>query len=100
MFAHQSIDEGKLLSDWRDSAACRAFGVDPEWFFPISEQDTETIERATAICAQCPVQAECLAWAMRPEAPERAGIWGGLTEWQRWTYATRREYREQRLRRA
>ena len=32
---------------------------------------------ATAICAGCPVKAECLAEGMKPENIEH-GIWGGL----------------------
>jgi WhiB family redox-sensing transcriptional regulator len=41
----------------------------------------EETERALAICATCPVQRECLDYAL--EARERFGIWGGKTEKQR-----------------
>lgn len=66
---------------WRDLAACRA--VDPEWFFPTSEQgsalyDAE-VSRAKAVCGPCPVRAACL----RAAAGEPWGISGGLTEHER-----------------
>jgi WhiB family redox-sensing transcriptional regulator len=35
------------------------------------------INRAKDICANCPVQEECLDWAM--EHHEHYGVWGGLT---------------------
>ena len=62
--------------DWRRRAACR--DVDPELFFPpgnglVARAQTE---RARAVCAGCPVVAECLSFAMRA-LPE--GIAGGLT---------------------
>jgi WhiB family transcriptional regulator, redox-sensing transcriptional regulator len=39
---------------------------------------------AVAVCASCPVRADCLAHALRTH--EQLGIWGGLTETQRRTY--------------
>jgi WhiB family redox-sensing transcriptional regulator len=38
------------------------------------------VAAAKAICARCPVLAECRSWAISHEA---YGIWGGLTEHQR-----------------
>jgi WhiB family redox-sensing transcriptional regulator len=35
------------------------------------------VAAAKAICARCPVAADCLAWALG--AGEPAGIWGGTT---------------------
>ncbi len=62
-------DEG-----WRDAAACS--GSDLELFFPIGE-DEESAAPAKAICAICPVQENCLNYALTTNQPE--GIWGGLT---------------------
>ena len=46
---------------------------------------------ARKVCRECPVQLECLQFAMDNEKPgERAGIWGGLTEAQRSHLATQR----------
>ena len=64
--------------DWRTRAAC--LGRDPEMFFPHpSDHDGE--DAAVAVCWQCPVEADCLAEAMRLEkglsVSNRWGIWGG-----------------------
>jgi WhiB family transcriptional regulator, redox-sensing transcriptional regulator len=66
-------------ASWTDDAACREPGVDPELFFPVSESGpaAHQIAVAKAICAHCPVTAQCRAWALR--AGEPAGIWGGTT---------------------
>lgn len=61
---------------WRHKAACR--GVDPDIFFPVSEEDAE---EAKAICATCPVQQACLEWALAVR--EKDGVWGGATERER-----------------
>jgi hypothetical protein len=63
--------------DWRSRAACR--GVEPELFFPVAESGPQwaaQVAEAKAVCAGCPVRAECLAFAL-----ERLpyGIAGGLT---------------------
>ncbi len=69
---------------WRDLAACRPLpeGVD---FFPSQRGARDLVysenkRRAKAICATCPVLAECREWAI---VHERFGIWGGLTERER-----------------
>jgi WhiB family redox-sensing transcriptional regulator len=61
---------------WRQKAACR--GVDPDIFYPVSDDDAE---EAKAICMQCPVQQACLEWAL--SSREREGVWGGATERER-----------------
>jgi WhiB family transcriptional regulator, redox-sensing transcriptional regulator len=60
---------------WLDLAACRE--VDPEIFFPISTTGAAIgqVREAQAICARCPVTAECLDWAQRM-GPDY-GVWGG-----------------------
>lgn len=57
--------------DWMAQAVCAQ--VDPKLFYP--EQGGST-RQAKAVCARCPVQAECLAYALAQG--ERYGIWGGL----------------------
>jgi len=54
-------------------AAC--LDADPEVWFPIERAATGP---ALAICRDCPVQAECLDYALAHDA--RHGVWGGLTE--------------------
>ena len=61
---------------WRNRAACR--GVDPDVFYPASDEETEV---AKAICAQCPVREACLEYALANR--ERDGVWGGATERER-----------------
>ena len=65
------------IASWRKRAACR--GIDPEVFYPVSDED-EAWE-AKAICAQCPVRQACLEYALANR--EREGVWGGTTERER-----------------
>jgi WhiB family redox-sensing transcriptional regulator len=55
------------------AAACLA--ADPALFFP-EPGDTAAEEKALAVCAGCPVLAQCYAWAV--DNGERWGIWGGV----------------------
>lgn len=61
---------------WRQRAACR--GVDPDIFYPVSEEEAE---EARAICGSCAVKELCLEWALAHR--ERDGVWGGATERER-----------------
>jgi WhiB family transcriptional regulator, redox-sensing transcriptional regulator len=64
---------------WQDRAACA--GMDTEIFF--SEQLSH-YRRAREICAGCPVQMACLAYAMDRETGwQRHGMWGGLSPQER-----------------
>ena len=63
-------------ASWRKRAACR--GVDPEVFYPVTDEEAGV---AKAICASCPVREACLEYAL--SAREREGIWGGATERER-----------------
>ena len=61
---------------WRQKAACR--GLDPEIFYPASEDDTEP---AKAVCSSCAVRMPCLEYALNNR--EHDGIWGGASEKER-----------------
>jgi WhiB family transcriptional regulator, redox-sensing transcriptional regulator len=68
---------------WLDMVACRCsdaglfFGADDE-----TQPEKEARERkAKAICAPCPVRAQCLDYALSRSI--KHGIWGGLTEHER-----------------
>jgi WhiB family redox-sensing transcriptional regulator len=61
---------------WRQNAACR--GVDPDIFYPASEEEADV---AKSICAQCSVRQMCLEYALANR--ERDGVWGGATEKER-----------------
>jgi WhiB family redox-sensing transcriptional regulator len=69
------VNQTKALA-WRQKAACR--GVDPDIFYPVSEEEAE---EARAICRACPVLESCLEWALTNR--ERDGVWGGATERER-----------------
>ena len=58
---------------WRARSAC--IGMDPDCFFP---RQGEPAAAAIAVCMQCPVRIECLAWAVC--RGEKTGIWGGAAE--------------------
>lgn len=69
------------IPPWHDRGLCRMHH--PDIFF---EQDYE--DQAVAICAMCPVKAECLTWAI--ETKQEYGTWGGLTERERRKARTKR----------
>ena len=62
--------------EWRDRAACA--DTPKHLFFPAPG---ESLKPAKAICATCPVRAECLDYAL--SQPEMRGVWGGTSERQR-----------------
>jgi WhiB family redox-sensing transcriptional regulator len=77
-------DEARAVGErWRARAGCR--GEDPDLFFPTAEPGggvayREQVAEAKAVCAVCPVRAECLTEAL---ARIPYGIAGGLTEHER-----------------
>ncbi|NQV08202.1 WhiB family transcriptional regulator [bacterium] len=76
---------------WQMRGLCR--GNHSYLFFPPStverKDDRERREiKAKAICQVCPVQGDCLEFAV--EIREPYGIWGGLTESERRQVITRR----------
>lgn len=76
--------------DWRSRAVC---GNARAWLFfgPDGEGPAERAIReskAKAICAACPVRAECLEYALRHRV--RHGVWGGCNEEERFRERLRR----------
>ncbi len=67
-------------SDWRHRAACR--DEDPELFHPVGDEGPALVQiaAAKAVCARCPVVADCLSFALiaLPES-----VAGGLTAQER-----------------
>jgi len=68
--------------DWRHRASC--LDEDPELFFPIGNTGPALlqIDQAKAVCGRCAVVDTCLAWAI--ETGQDAGVWGGLSEDERY----------------
>jgi WhiB family redox-sensing transcriptional regulator len=62
---------------WMSRGACR--GEDPELFFPIAAAGPALaqIRAAKAVCGRCPVQPDCLSYAL--VTGQADGIWGGTT---------------------
>jgi WhiB family redox-sensing transcriptional regulator len=61
---------------WQEKAKC--LGMDPEIFFPPTEEEAW---RAKEVCRGCPVRRECLEFALK--YGERYGVWGGFSEQER-----------------
>lgn len=61
---------------WMGEGKCRE--VDPELFFP---SDGVGVIKARKVCAQCPVQAKCLEYALENQIEH--GVWGGASERER-----------------
>lgn len=57
---------------WRAHAACVTDSADPRIFE--DETDQFALMQARAVCAECPVAAECLALGQSLNAD---GVWGG-----------------------
>jgi WhiB family transcriptional regulator, redox-sensing transcriptional regulator len=68
---------------WQLEASCRT--ADPALFFQPERERAEDRDRrqvkAKAVCAECPVVAECRRHSLC--FPELFGIWGGLSELER-----------------
>jgi len=66
--------------DWQLDSACR--GLDSDIFYhPDGERGSareRRVSTAKAICAACPVIAQCRAHALKTKEPY--GVWGGLGE--------------------
>jgi WhiB family transcriptional regulator, redox-sensing transcriptional regulator len=80
---------------WQDRAGC--VGMDAKLFFgPDGErwQEREIREaKVKAICASCPVRAQCLDYALGNSI--KHGIWGGLNQEERTRERRRRARRPQ-----
>ena len=76
--AHTTVDNDRIWDTpipgpWVADALCAQIGDDP--FFPDGQGSPARIARG--ICATCPVQPECLEFALDHSLLQ--GIWGGTT---------------------
>jgi hypothetical protein len=77
-------------------ARCADASLDPDQWFPVSADAGKARQEAAAaiaICATCPVRAQCLAFSLRHWEIGQHGIWGGLVAAER--AAMRRPMRKQ-----
>jgi WhiB family redox-sensing transcriptional regulator len=63
-------------TDWMARGKCR--DLDPTVFFP---SDGIGVQVACRICAECPVKAPCLEYALGNRVDH--GVWGGTSERER-----------------
>jgi len=68
--------EVKLDTSWMAQGRCRE--LPPEVFFP---SDGVGVEVARRYCAECPVKAPCLEYALENHIEH--GVWGGCSERER-----------------
>lgn len=59
--------------EWQQHAACR--DLDSDLFFPSWHTNQHGIKAAQEVCSDCPVQPECLEYALINN--EKTGVWGG-----------------------
>jgi WhiB family transcriptional regulator, redox-sensing transcriptional regulator len=69
-------------------AHCAGGSIDPDEWFPLTVESAQAAlslaSRALALCASCPVRAECLELSLRQwHGAGRYGIWGGTLERER-----------------
>jgi Transcription factor WhiB len=68
-------------------ARCADGGTDADDWFPVATRWSRAraeAARALALCATCPVRADCLELSMRQwDGAGRYGVWGGLLEVER-----------------
>lgn len=50
----------------------------PDFF----DADPLVVRQAKNLCSACPVRFQCIQFAVRPEAPETYGVWGGADQWE------------------
>lgn len=77
-----------IVPDWASQALCAQVDVDPEVFYP---HKGGSVRLALKVCAACPVENECLAWALRLERSSHCfGVFGGKSARQRSQMLNRR----------
>ena len=68
------INNGK--QSWMNNASCKGKTY---IMFPKEHKDITYIVDARALCAECPVQPQCLEYALEFPAADMHGVWAGLT---------------------
>jgi hypothetical protein len=61
---------------WMNEASCKG---KTHVMFPKEHKDITYIVDARALCAECPVQPQCLEYALEFPAADMHGVWAGLT---------------------
>lgn len=61
---------------WQEHASCRG---KTHLMFPKKHKDITYIQPARQICATCPVQPDCLQYALEYHPVDMHGVWAGMT---------------------
>jgi WhiB family transcriptional regulator, redox-sensing transcriptional regulator len=81
------LNDHELLVRVYRQARCATSCLDPDEWFPLTAdvgRAREQAARAIAICAECPVRAECLELSLRHSFGIGVyGVWGGLVAGER-----------------
>ena len=94
------LTNGELASRVYRLARCAASRVDPDDWFPVTQdvaRARDQAARAIAVCARCPVRPDCLELSLRHAFGMGAhSVWGGPVEEERRSVRRRVAGRRQR----
>jgi WhiB family transcriptional regulator, redox-sensing transcriptional regulator len=77
----QRLTDDALWARVARQARCADSGLDPDQWYPVSTEPAQARHEAAAaiaVCASCPVRAQCLELSLRHWDIGQHGIWGGL----------------------
>src|SRR5580698_6337628 len=77
----QRWTDGALWARVARQARCADSGFDPDQWYPVSIEPARARHEAAAaiaVCASCPVRAQCLELSLRHWDIGQHGVWGGL----------------------
>jgi WhiB family redox-sensing transcriptional regulator len=83
----RDLTDGELAGRVYRQARCAGSPVDPDDWFPVTDDVAKARDQAAqaiAVCARCPVRPDCLELSLRHACGIGAhGVWGGLVEEER-----------------
>jgi Transcription factor WhiB len=77
----QWLADGAVRARVAGQARCADSGLDPDQWYPVSTEPARARHEAAAaiaVCAICPVRAQCLELSLRHWDIGQHGVWGGL----------------------
>jgi WhiB family transcriptional regulator, redox-sensing transcriptional regulator len=77
----QRLTDDALWAPVALQARCADSGLDPDQWYPVSIEPARARQEAAAaiaVCASCPVRAQCLELSLRHWDVGQHGVWGGL----------------------
>jgi WhiB family redox-sensing transcriptional regulator len=77
----QRLSDDALRAGVAGQARCADSGLDPDQWYPVSIEPAKARHEAAAaiaVCASCPVRAQCLELSLRHWDTGQHGVWGGL----------------------